>query len=257
MKKGQPIEGVNLEEARVIKKAVSVACHLHRRLPDRLVHPRGDRFGRDRRRFDRPLAGRQQRSRPSMGRRRRPSREAVHVLQPLPGQRNEESDGLLRRVPLPEPRGDDRRRHVGLPRSRRDGDADRRGDVAMSDINAPFTAVQIALRKRMWLLALAAILAAALALIGLAAVVARRRRAGQVRRKRDSGLRRRRTPTSCTARSAPRPIAACPTGCGRRCPASSRRSSKAATTIRLSGFNIKRMPTESRSTCRSAFRAAR
>ena len=51
------------------------------------------------------------------------------------------------------------------------GDADRRGDVAMSDIDAPFTAVQIALRKRMWLLALAAILAAALALIGLAAVV--------------------------------------------------------------------------------------
>jgi len=41
----------------------------------------------------------------------------------------------------------------------------------MSDINAPFTAVQIALRSRMWLLTLIGIVAALLTLIGLVAVV--------------------------------------------------------------------------------------
>ena len=41
----------------------------------------------------------------------------------------------------------------------------------MSDINAPFTAVQIALRSRLWLLTLIGIVAAALTLIGLAAIV--------------------------------------------------------------------------------------
>ena len=41
----------------------------------------------------------------------------------------------------------------------------------MSDINAPFTAVQIALRSRMWLLTLVGIVSALLMLIGLAAVI--------------------------------------------------------------------------------------
>ena len=41
----------------------------------------------------------------------------------------------------------------------------------MSDINAPFTAVQIALRSRMWLLTLVGIVSALLMLIGLAAVL--------------------------------------------------------------------------------------
>ncbi len=41
----------------------------------------------------------------------------------------------------------------------------------MSDINAPFTAVQIALRSRVWLVTLVGVLAAALMLIGLVAVL--------------------------------------------------------------------------------------
>ena len=171
MKKGKPIEGVNLEEARAIKKAVSVPVICTGGFQTASFIREAIQFRRRGRRFDRALARRQQRSRQTMGRRRRSAREALHLLQPLPGQRNEESDGLLRRFSLPEPRGDDRRGHVRLPRARRDGDPDQRGDFAMTDINAPFTAVQISLRSRMWLLNLVWILAVLLLLLGLAALI--------------------------------------------------------------------------------------
>ena len=68
------------------------------------------------------------------------------------------------------------------------GDPERRGDVAMTDINAPFTAVQITLRSRMWLLNLVWILAVLLLLLGLAAIILAARRAFQVQRQVDPGL---------------------------------------------------------------------
>ena len=119
MKKGKPIEGVNLEEARAIKKAVSVPVICTGGFQTASFIREADQFRRRRRRFDRALARRQQRSRQAMGGGSRSSREALHVLQSLPRQRDEKPDGLLRRVALPEPRGDDRLRYVGLPCPRR------------------------------------------------------------------------------------------------------------------------------------------
>ena len=127
----------------------------------------------------------------------------------------------------------------------------------MTEINAPFTAVQIALRS-------AHVAAephldprrpAAAARIGGAYLRRRSRFSGSAASQpRPMPM----TPRiSCTARSAPSRTAGSPIGCGRRCRASILRSSKAAMTIRLSGSCTKRMRTASSATCRSASRAAR
>src|SRR4029077_12349120 len=62
---------------------------------------------------------------------------------------------------------------AGLRHALRDGDGDRRGDVAMmTDNDPPFTAPQIYLRKRMWLLELALFVVVLQVVIGLGALVA-------------------------------------------------------------------------------------
>ena len=45
MKRGLPVEGISLDEARAIKAAVKIPVLSHRRLADRVEDPRRDRFG--------------------------------------------------------------------------------------------------------------------------------------------------------------------------------------------------------------------
>ena len=67
------------------------------------------------------------------------------------------------------------------------------GDVAMSDINAPFTAVQIEFRSRMWRLTLVGIVSGLLLLVGLIALLSAASRSSGLAAS-DPGLQRRRRP---------------------------------------------------------------
>ena len=146
MKKGKPVEGVNLDEARVIKKAVNIPVICTGGFQTASFIREAIKSGGVRRRLDRALAGRQQRSRQAMG---RPAPTVPRSRAPTATA----AWSARRRIRWAatsvsryrEPRGDGRRGDVDLPRARRTGDPDRRGDVAMNGINTPFTAVQITL----------------------------------------------------------------------------------------------------------------
>ena len=92
------IEGLNLPDARAIKQAVgTIPVAVHGRIPDRRHHRGRDRARRLRRGDHRAAAHRQQRSGAAVRPRDRPSRQPVHVLQPVSGERAGESTRLLRR----------------------------------------------------------------------------------------------------------------------------------------------------------------
>ena len=75
MKRGLPVEGVSLDEARAIKAAVGIPVINTGGWQTRLQGPRRDRLRCHRRRVDRALAGRQPRPRPVVGARARPAAE--------------------------------------------------------------------------------------------------------------------------------------------------------------------------------------
>ena len=109
MKKGMPIEGVSLEEARAIKAALTIPVLNTGGYQTASFVARRHHVRRVRRRRDRALADRQQRSAEAVGGGRRPPGDALHLLQQVPAQRAEESDRLLRAAALRnEPRRDDR-----------------------------------------------------------------------------------------------------------------------------------------------------
>ena len=97
----EEIEGLNLPDARAIKKAVGdTAGAVHGRLPDRADHRGGDRARRLRRGDHRPLADCEQRSGAAVRARDWTSRQSVHLLQRLSRECGREPAGLLRREPL-------------------------------------------------------------------------------------------------------------------------------------------------------------
>ena len=92
MKKGRPVEGVGMDEARAIKASGQDAGDLNTGgYQTASYHPRRDQLRRVRRRFDRPLADRQQRSVKQWADGPRSARAAVHLLQQMPAQRRQES----------------------------------------------------------------------------------------------------------------------------------------------------------------------
>ena len=97
------IEGANLPDAHDDQAGGDGAGHLHRRLPDGVGDPQGDHRRRLRRRQRRPPARRQQRSGQAVRRRPRPSAEAVHLLQQVPGSRRRAPARVLRGEPVPQP----------------------------------------------------------------------------------------------------------------------------------------------------------
>ena len=122
-------EGANLAEARAIKERVSipVLCtggfQTASVIRDAITGGACD--GGD----DRAAAHREQRPRAAVRRRARPARAAVHLLQPLPGERHREPARVLRAAALRQPGGDDRRGHgdvLTLPARGRPGWRSRR-----------------------------------------------------------------------------------------------------------------------------------
>ena len=109
MKNGLPIEGVSLDEARAIKANVSVPVLNTGGYQTASFIREGIKSGALRRRRDRAFAGRQQRPPAPMADGPRPAGAPLHLLQQVPAQRAQESDGLLRTRPLSQPRGHDRR----------------------------------------------------------------------------------------------------------------------------------------------------
>ena len=96
MKRGLPIEGISLDEARAIKAAVSIPVLSTGGWQTASKIRAAIDGGCLRRRRHRPLAGRQSRSATVLEERRRSAAAPVHLLQSLPAQRAEEPDGLLR-----------------------------------------------------------------------------------------------------------------------------------------------------------------
>ena len=103
MKRGRPIEGVGEDEARAIKAAVNIPVISTGGWQTASKIRAGDQFRCLRRRFDRAFTDRQSRSAEILGRGRRSAAVALHLLQSLPAQRAEKSDGLLRAAALRQP----------------------------------------------------------------------------------------------------------------------------------------------------------
>src|SRR6185369_5583537 len=100
-----------------------------------------------------------------------PAAIALHLLQPLPAQRPEEPDGLLRAAAVRRPRRHGRAAHDGLPGAPDPARSRPRGDRAMIR-EQPVTAVQRALHRRWRLLIPLYLVLALIVLVGTIASIA-------------------------------------------------------------------------------------